>query len=67
MKNEWIPIKELPDSNKVVVLIAQFQNGYITDPWTGWKNKDGFERWPHPFPPTHFYELPVFVPTKEKE
>ena len=35
-------------------------NNYTTDPYCVWRNEDGtFERWPHDFQPTHFYELPL--------
>lgn len=61
--NNWKPISELPIRNKCVVLIAETTMGsgmnYITDPWVGWReSEDSFARWPHPFPPTHFMELP---------
>lgn len=62
--NKWKPISELKNNRKCVVLIAKTHltdnsSTYITDPWCGWLQSDGkFARWPHPFPPTHFYELP---------
>lgn len=62
---DWKPISDLAPSRKCVVLIAKTTLGsgmdYITDPWVGWReSEEAFARWPHPFPPTHFYELPEF-------
>ena len=61
---DWKPISELPIGKKCVALIAKvdmYGREYITDPWFGWREQDGsFARWPHPFSPTHFYELPEF-------
>lgn len=63
---DWKDISELERNHKCVVLIAKTDtvgtvSPYITDPWCGWRQADGtFARWPHPFPPTHFYELPEF-------
>ena len=67
----WSLIEALPDSIKasrgMFVVIAkdvQIMPGrtYTTDPYCVWyeaTRKDGaFVRWPHPFPPTHFYVLP---------
>ena len=60
-ENEWQPIETAPrDSRKVIALISVAgPKGYITDPWTGWIEADGkASRWPHPFPPTHWFHLP---------
>lgn len=57
----WQPIKDAPkDSKRPILLISNAgPNGYITDPYAGWQNADGtWERWPHPFPPTHFMIIP---------
>lgn len=71
----WKPITELPElyneTKRMFVVCAKVTEksqwgasyaciGYITDPYCVWRNKDGsYARWPHPFEPTHFYELPV--------
>lgn len=61
---DWQPIETAPrGSRKVIVLISDAgPDGYVTDPWTGWVERDGkFARWPHKFPPTHWLELPPFL------
>lgn len=71
----WRPVEELDPEERwgtVHVLIAARPDGYITDPWTGWPNRNGtYARWPHPFPPTHFLTLPKFTlpapPVQQKE
>jgi len=65
----WSKIENLPDIYKetkrmfVVIGIGiprGTANNYTTDPYCVWRNEDGtFERWPHDFQPTHFYELPL--------
>jgi hypothetical protein len=63
---EWQPIETAPKNNpKMFVVIGirvKFGNtvsGYISDPWCVWRRgDDGFSRWPHPFPPTHWMPLP---------
>jgi len=65
----WSKIENLPDIYKetkrmfVVIGIGiprGTTNNYTTDPYCVWRNEDGtFERWPHDFQPTHFYELPL--------
>ena len=68
----WSLIEALPDSIKVsremFVVIAkdiQIRQGstYTTDPYCVWyeatRKDSAFVRWPHPFPPTHFYVLPT--------
>lgn len=61
---DWKPIWELNQNKKSVALIAKTTmhgREYITDPWIGWRESNGsFARWPHPFAPTHFCDLPPF-------
>lgn len=65
------PIETLKH-RKSVILIGVYKElpqaggrPYKTDPYVGWLENDGdFARWPHPYPPTHFAELPS---TKELE
>ena len=32
---------------------------YTTDAYCVWRDGAEYVRWPHPFPPTHFFELPT--------
>lgn len=72
MQECWSLIEVLPDfikySRKIFVVIAkdvEIMPGktYTTDPYCVWyeesREDDVFVRWPHPFPPTHFYVLPT--------
>lgn len=61
----WVNLEdETPSEREHVVFKAfnvEYQKGkfYTTDPYCGWINEIGeFVRWPHNFPPTHFYRLP---------
>ena len=58
--NEWQPIETAPKdaSPKGIMLIARTPNGYLSDPYFSWWDKDKWARWPHPFPPTHWLYLP---------
>lgn len=59
---QWMPIDTLPAGSFFVLLRANKRGdgiSYITDPYCGWKNKDGrYVRWPHDFPPTHWMPIP---------
>ena len=61
---EWIDIKENPpEENEMVVFKAfnvEFHNvtSYTTYPYCGWVEGEMFVRWPHEFPPTHYFRLP---------
>lgn len=60
-----IATNPVPAWPKMFVAVAVL-DGYTTDPWCVWyqqenptpENKCGFVRWPHPFPPTHWMEIP---------
>lgn len=64
----WRPIEELPqlykDTRKMFVVRGYLPYGnnktYTSDPYCVWLNKPNteFVRWPHPYPPTEFVELP---------
>ena len=69
MKNSWQPIEDLPAKFKtsremfvVKAIKVNFENvkSYTSDPYCVWydKHNGNFLRWPHPFKPTHFCELP---------
>lgn len=67
----WKKIENLPEiyntSRKIFVVKAidiipprcNVLGLYTTDPYCVWKEGSEYVRWPHPFPPTHFFELPV--------
>lgn len=64
----WKPIADLPqiysDTRRMFVARAKTTQGsagsYVTDPYCVWYEDvtDQYARWPHPFPPTEFMELP---------
>lgn len=64
----WRPICELPklylDTRRMFVVRGRAPYGssgeYTTDPYCVWLDRTNtvFVRWPHPFPPTEFVELP---------
>jgi hypothetical protein len=68
---KWIPIDKLEDGGSplrmfVVIALNTTQarsDGvpYTSDPYCVWKDRQTgkFERWPHPFPPTHYFPLPA--------
>jgi hypothetical protein len=70
---KWKPIEDAPHrrypmflviAKDVTVNLPQFVTSggakYTSDPYCVWRNDDGsFARWPHPFPPTHYSELPT--------
>ena len=65
----WQPIETAPIHRKphemfaVIakdVLVTSNGNPYTTDPYYVWKGADGFSRWPHDFPPTHWHPMPTF-------
>lgn len=66
------PIATCPKDRTMFVAIAVLPN-YTTDPWCVWYQPEnltneqncGFVRWPHPFPPTHWLQIPK-TPTYEK-
>lgn len=62
---QWKPIEECPKESSKMFVVKTFKNpvegafkGYTTDPYCVWHSRGEFHRWPHPFPPTHFCELP---------
>lgn len=72
--NGWLPIETAPGKAdpgaggppEIFVVIAIGAKvtdvGYpaTSDPYCVWRNPLGsFARWPHPFPPTHWYPLPT--------
>ena len=64
--NEWQPIETAPKDRTMVVLIGVTEgNGftggrpYRSDPWCGWFSDGEWQRWPHPWPPTHWMPLPA--------
>lgn len=72
MQEYWSLIEDIPNSikisRKMFVVIAkdiEIMSGktYTTDPYCVWyeesREEGAFVRWPHPFPPTHFYVLPT--------
>jgi hypothetical protein len=64
--SEWKPITNLPPLHKAVLLISVGSvPNYVTDQYVGWRTLSGeFARWVHPFPPTHWMDLPE--PPKER-
>jgi hypothetical protein len=67
----WQPIETAPQGTKPSTMFAVIakdvvvcSNGvpYTTDPYYVWRDSDGegFVRWPHPFPPTHWHPMPEF-------
>jgi len=45
-----INVQPLPHNNML----------YTSDPYVVWQPEQGkFARWPHPYPPTHYYPLPL--------
>ena len=62
----WRTIETAPKDRTVVVLIGVTEgNGftggrpYRSDPWCGWFSDGEWQRWPHPWPPTHWMPLPA--------
>lgn len=68
---EELPMKYTTTNKMFVVISINREIGagrllYTSDPYCVWKsivNVEGisvhsFARWPHPYPPTHFMELP---------
>lgn len=66
----WLKIENLPDYYKTkptMFVVKAFdvlpmQNSiykYTSDPYCVWLENGEYVRWPHPFPPTHYLELPV--------
>ena len=59
----WLPIETAPTNRKMFAVIANTLtpngNPYTTDPYYVWREGDGFARWPHPFPPTHWHPMPT--------
>jgi hypothetical protein len=66
----WLPIESHPKGHKMFAVIGKDVNikpgkmdgvHYTTDPYyVFWREKEGFVRWPHPFPPTHWHPMPEF-------
>ena len=58
----WRPIGTAPRGTKrmfVVIGINVLAGRYKTDPYCVWRDaEEGFARWPHHFPPTHWLPLP---------
>ena len=62
----WQPIETAPKDTREMFVVRAFfvRNGftggieYTSDPWCVWWDGDGFARWPHNFPPTHWTSLP---------
>ena len=62
---ETAPKKREPFSMFVVIAIETSEASpnitYTSDPYCVWRESDGsFTRWPHPFPPTHWFPLPSY-------
>lgn len=61
---EWQPIETAPKDRTMFVVRGfnvevRKDYHYDTDPYCVWATGDGFERWPHPFKPTHWMPLPA--------
>jgi hypothetical protein len=64
--SEWQPIETAPTDRRTMFVARAFgvkvssvsMYPYTTDPYCVWRDGDGFARWPHPFPPTHWMPLP---------
>lgn len=63
----WLPIETAPGQCKPSKMFAVIANTitpqgipYTTDPYYVWRVVNGFVRWPHPFPPTHWHPMPEF-------
>ena len=65
----WQPIETAPKERNPFEMFAVIakdvmvtENGapYTTDPYYVSREDDGFARWPHPFPPTHWHPMPQF-------
>ncbi len=67
--SQWLPIETAPgvDERRTTTMFVVcainisrgFVHGYTSDPWCVWRIANGgFARWPHDFPPTHWYPLP---------
>lgn len=69
MFDDWQPIETAPKSRKMFVVIAKdicpiAGSGYkyTSDPYCVWRHElEGFVRWPHPYPPTHWFPLPGVI------
>lgn len=59
----WRPIEELPAvykcTRRMFVVRGYIEkHNYKTDPYCVWHDNGIFYRWPHPFPPSEFMEIP---------
>lgn len=64
-KTDYLPIENAPIGKEMFVAIAIDISptygilSYTSDPYVVWQPERGeFKRWPHPYPPTHYYPLP---------
>ena len=73
----WLPINTAPkdrSKHQMFAVIAKdvvTPSGrlYTTDPYYVWAwdfIPQGYARWPHTFPPTHWHPMPEFEPTVDK-
>ena len=66
--DSWLPIESAPKSRKpfemfvvIAINVKPLPSGapYTSDPYCVWRESDGsFARWPHTYPPTHWFPLP---------
>lgn len=71
----WRPISELsPKQSRAMFVVKAFDadigkgvRPYTSDAYCVWREGETFVRWPHPFPPTHFMELPAPPNSKEQQ
>lgn len=64
----WQPIETAPKANRHMFVVQAFDvthptcgvRRYTSDPYCVWPgDTGGWVRWPHPFPPTHWMNLPT--------
>jgi len=70
--NGWQPIETAPKDRTMFVVHGfnvEVRKDYYCDtgPYCVWSSGDGFERWPHPFKPTHCMPLPAAPQQGETE
>ncbi len=63
---KWKPISKAPTNTKAMFVVKAFNVkiggvSYTSDPYCVWSENGKFIRWPHPFSPTHYCELPTDI------
>ena len=56
--SEWQPIETAPKQRTPMIVVIGVYRSYTTDPWCAWWSHGKWERWPHPYAPTHWMPLP---------